>query len=213
MPLIRIDGSEYKESHTTSKILGSPPGYVGYNDHNSILEDIKNNPYSIILLDEIEKVNQSVLNLFLQILDEGFITNSSGEKVYFNHTIIFMTSNLTSNIKSIGFNQNNKVIKDKLEEGLSLEFINRINHIMQFNNLNEDIIKKIINKQVKLIKKKYANQDIILNISSTFINDILKLSNYETSGARNIKNLVEDKIDNLVIDNLLIGNKNIKIKL
>ena len=124
-----------------------------------------------------------------------------------------MTSNLTSNIKSIGFNQNNKVIKDKLEEGLSLEFINRINHIMQFNNLNEDIIKKIINKQVKLIKKKYANQDIILNISSTFINDILKLSNYETSGARNIKNLVEDKIDNLVIDNLLIGNKNIKIKL
>ena len=104
-------------------------------------------------------------------------------------------------------------IKDKLEEGLSLEFINRINHIMQFNNLNEDIIKKIINKQVKLIKKKYANQDIILNISSTFINDILKLSNYETSGARNIKNLVEDKIDNLVIDNLLIGNKNIKIKL
>ena len=213
MPLIRIDGSEYKESHTTSKILGSPPGYVGYNDHNSILEDIKNNPYSIILLDEIEKVNQSVLNLFLQILDEGFITNSSGEKVYFNHTIIFMTSNLTSNVKSIGFNQNNKVIKDKLEEGLSLEFINRINHIMQFNNLNEDIIKKIINKQVKLIKKKYANQDIILNISSTFINDILKLSNYETSGARNIKNLVEDKIDNLVIDNLLIGNKNIKIKL
>ena len=213
MPLIRLDMSEYKESYTTSKILGSPPGYVGYDTHNTVLDEVKNNPYSVILIDEIEKANASVLNLFLQILDEGFITNSNSEKIYFNHTIIIMTSNITSSIQTIGFNQDkDKDIKNKLMEVLSTEFLNRINHIIVFNDLNEEVIKDIIKKEISKIKKKFMDQNFKLSISSKVIDDIIALSNYKIEGARGIKNLLEDKIDNLVIDSILEGSKKITIK-
>ncbi len=212
MPLIRIDGSEYKESHAISKILGSPPGYVGYDNHNTILNDIKNNPYSIILLDEIEKANITLINLFLQILDEGFITDSKGEKYYFNHTIIIMTSNITSNIDKIGFNQEKeKVIQDKLKNNLSQEFINRITNIIQFKELTRDNIKDIILKELKNIKTKLKENNITFNLNNSFIDKIINLSNYETMGARNISKLLEDEIDNLVIDSILNNKKRVKI--
>ena len=212
MNLIRIDGSEYKESHTISKIIGSPPGYVGYETSNTILDDVKNNPYSVILIDEVEKISPSVLNLFLQILDEGFITNSNLEKIYFNHTIIIMTSNITSNTNSIGFNQDKeKVIKNKLDEVLNPEFLNRINHIIQFNPLTKDTVMEIVSKEIADIKKKFKEQGIKLVINNQIIEEIINLSNYEEKGARNIKKIIEDKIDNIVIDNILNGISNIKI--
>lgn len=213
MPLIRLDMSEYKESHTTSKILGSPPGYVGYDSHNTVLDEVKNNPYSVILIDEIEKASPSVLNLFLQILDEGFIMSASHEKVYFNHTIIIMTSNITSNVKTIGFNEEKDFnVRNKLKEFLNIEFLNRINHIIQFNDLSKEIVKEIIQNELIKIKKKFKEQDIKLQIDTSVVNDILKLLDYETSGVRGVKKILEDKIDNIVIDNILNGINKVNIK-
>ena len=211
MNLIRIDASEYKESHTISKIIGSPPGYIGYDNH-SILDDIKNNPYSVILVDEIDKSCKSFQNIFLQILDEGFITNSSSEKIYFNHAIIIMTSNKVSNNNQIGFNNNDVIIKDDLKENFNIEFLNRINYIIKFNDLNEEDIRKIIKKEINFITNKFKLQGIELNVDKKFVNNIIDLSDYKNSGARKIKLLLEDKIDNIVIDNLLNGIKKIDIK-
>ena len=209
MNLVRIDASEYKENHAISKIVGSPPGYVGYNDY-SVLDEVKNHPYSVILIDEIEKASKSFLNLFLQILDEGFITNSNLEKIHFDHTIIIMTSNSNFPIASIGFN--NQYHSNNLEGSFSREFLNRINNIITFNNLNDVDIKKIIKKEIKLIKDKIKIQGIDLVIKNNIIDDILSLSNYNEYGARKIKKIIEDKIDNIIIDNLLKGVKKINIK-
>ena len=212
MELIRIDASEYKESHAISKLIGSPPGYVGYDSHNSILESVKNNPFSVILIDEIEKSSNAFLDLFLQILDEGFITDSKSDKIYFKHAIIIFTSNITSNINTIGFNQSqDKVILDKLKNVLKIEFINRITHIIQFNELTRDNIKDIINKNILEIRKRLKQQDITINIDKNFVNKIIELSNYNLYGARNINNILENKIDNLVIDSILNNKKKIKI--
>lgn len=212
MELIRIDASEYKESHAISKLIGSPPGYVGYDSHNSILESVKNNPFSVILIDEIEKSSNAFIDLFLQILDEGFITDSKSDKIYFKHAIIIFTSNITSNINTIGFNQSqDKVILDKLKNVLKIEFINRITHIIQFNELTRDNIKDIINKNILEIRKRLKQQDITINIDKNFVNKIIELSNYNLYGARNINTILENKIDNLVIDSILNNKKKIKI--
>lgn len=212
MELIRIDASEYKESHAISKLIGSPPGYVGYDSHNSILESVKNNPFSVILIDEIEKSSNAFIDLFLQILDEGFITDSKSDKIYFKHAIIIFTSNITSNINTIGFNQcQDKVILDKLKNVLKIEFINRITHIIQFNELTRDNIKDIINKNILEIRKRLKQQDITINIDKNFVNKIIELSNYNLYGARNINTILENKIDNLVIDSILNNKKKIKI--
>ncbi len=213
MHLVRLDMSEYKESHTISKIIGSPPGYVGYETGTTILDEVKNNPYSVILIDEIEKACPSVINLFLQILDEGFITSSNHEKVYFNRTIIIMTSNITSNVNQIGFNlDNNLDIKNKLKEVLSIEFLNRIDNIIHFNDLNEEVIRKIIHEELNKIKKKFKEQNIKVQIQDTVIDEILKESNYKDMGARGVKKIIEDKIDNLIIDNILNGISKVNIK-
>ena len=212
MKLIRIDASEYRESHAISKIIGSPPGYVGYNDY-SVLDEVKNNPYSVILIDEIEKSSSSFINLFLQILDDGFITNSNLEKIYFNHCIIIMTSNKTSNINSIGFNDNKEtIINNDLKESFSIEFLNRINYVIKFNDLTKHDIKRIVEKELQNVKNKFKNRNIDLIIQKNVVNDIVNMSNYKEYGARKIKKIIEDKIDNIVIDNLLNGNNNIKIK-
>lgn len=212
MELIRIDASEYKESHAISKLIGSPPGYVGYDSHNSILESVKNNPFSVILIDEIEKSSNAFIDLFLQILDEGFITDSKSDKIYFKHAIIIFTSNITSNINTIGFNQiQDKVILDKLKNILKIEFINRITHIIQFNELTKDNIKDIINKNILEIRKRLKQQDITINIDKNFVNKIIELSNYNLYGARNINTILESNIDNLVIDSILNNKKKIKI--
>lgn len=212
MELIRIDASEYKESHAISKLIGSPPGYVGYDSHNSILESVKNNPFSVILIDEIEKSSNAFIDLFLQILDEGFITDSKSDKIYFKHAIIIFTSNITSNINTIGFNQiQDKVILDKLKNILKIEFINRITHIIQFNELTKDNIKDIINKNILEIRKRLKQQDITINIDKNFVNKIIELSNYNLYGARNINTILESNIDNLVIDSILNNKKKVKI--
>ena len=209
IPLIRLDMSEYKESNAISKIIGSPPGYVGYNDVDTVLEKVKTNPYCIILLDEIEKACSEVINLFLQILDEGIITDSHGNKVNMKNTIIFMTSNIGSERENIGFNNQEKK-EMEIRNILSTALVNRINNICYFNNLNEDNIVLILEKKVKEIKKEYQNKGITFVFDKKIINYIVNNCEYEIYGVRKAIKMLEEKIDDIVINNIF-NNKKIKV--
>ena len=210
IPLIRLDMGEYKEAHSISKIIGSPPGYVGYNDYDNILEKVKNNPYSIILLDEIEKAHSNIINLFLSILDEGEILDSHGNKVNFKNTIIIMTSNIKSEIENIGFNHNNEYEED-IRNILSTAFVNRINKIIYFNSLEEDSIRKIIEDKIKNILSKYEKYNITIKINHNLINELIKDVDYYHYGARHINKVLEDRIDDLVINGIINNKKIVKI--
>lgn len=210
IPLIRLDMGEYKEANSVSKIIGSPPGYIGYNDYDNVLEKVKNNPCSIILLDEIEKAHQDVINLFLSILDEGEIHDSHGNIVNFKNTIIIMTSNIKSDSDNIGFNKSLDKEND-IRNILSTSFVNRINKIIYFNDLDENSIRLIIKNRVKEIIKKYHNYDIKININKKMIDDLINEVDYYHYGARKINKVLEDKIDNLVINGILTNKKIVKI--
>lgn len=210
--LIRLDMSEYSENHSISKITGTAPGYVGYSDNKNILEKVRNKPYSVILLDEIEKASPRVLNLFLQILDEGFITDSKGNKIRFDNTIIIMTSNIGYTKNSVGFSKdNNKVLSD-LKDILNIEFINRIDNIILFNKLNRDDIIKIINNEITNLKDKYAKKGIIISIENEIINNILFEINYEELGARQVNKVIKNMIENIIIEKIISGENKIIIK-
>ena len=211
IPLIRLDMSEFREPHSVSKIIGSPPGYIGYDDNDNVLEKVKNQPFSIILLDEIEKACSQVINLFLQILDEGIINDSHGNKVSFKNTIIIMTSNIGFNKDNIGFNEreNNNA---ELNNVLSTPFVNRINKVLYFNCLKKDDVLEIIKNRIKNIKKKYKEYNVKINLDNKSIEKIIHDGEYNKYGARKIISLLEDKIDDLVINEILKGNCEILIK-
>ena len=203
--IIKIDGSEYSEPHTISKLIGSPAGYVGYDDNKNIFESIKNNPFSVIILDELDKAHSSIVNLFYQILDEGKITDSKGDIIYFNNCIIIMTT-------SIGFSNNigfNNMKMNTLKEYFGIEFINRIDNIIEFNLLDEKSITNIIEKNIREIKDKYKN--IRISISSKVKNEILELSDYKEYGARKIDRVIKNYIDSKVIDSILLNKNSIQI--
>ena len=195
--LIRLDMSEFGEEYSISKIIGSPPGYVGYQDKSSVLEDIKDRPHSILLLDEIEKAHPKVLNLFLQILDEGKIKDSSGNIFRFDNNIIIMTSNAGYNISNIGFDNNNFLNKDKnIQKNFSLEFINRIEKIIYFNKLGYDDIKKIVINVFDNVNKKV---NINYKYNDDIIESIIKDCEYDIYGARKIERIVFDRIDSYIV--------------
>ena len=207
---IRIDLSEYKEEHSISKILGSPPGYVGYQDDNYILEKVRNNPHSVILLDEIEKAHPTIIKLFLQVLDEGIMHDSCGRSVNFRHTVIFMTSNLGMNKKKIGFSgtKDNSIMKNFF----SIEFINRIDKIFEFNDLNYDDIKSIVLKKLKEIKNEYKKNNVDIAISKKLVDNIISKCNYEEYGARKVDKVIDDTIMNYILDMIIKKENKINIK-
>ena len=208
--VIRLDMSEYSESHSVSKIIGSPPGYVGYSDNKNILEEIRNKPYSVLILDEIEKANPAIINLFYQILDEGKIKDSCGKQVRFDNVTIIMTSNIGFNDIHVGFNKNTNYTISKLKEYFDVSFINRIDNIIEFNYLNEENIKTLINEKLNKLKYKYKNAKIKIN--NNVIDEIIKLSNYNEYGARKLDKIIKNNIENIIIDELLEDNYNIDIK-
>ncbi len=210
--LITLDMSEYKEEHTISKIIGSPPGYVGYHNKTTILEEIKNKPFSVILVDEIEKAHPSVINLFLQILDEGKIKDASGNVVRFDHNIIIMTSNIGFDKNNIGFNNNPDHINTKLKDILSTEILNRIDNVVTFNHLTKKDILKIINNKLKTAKNNFKERNIDVHITNKVIEEIVDDSHYQDFGARKIDKIIHNKIDDLVIDNLIAGNNKLIIE-
>ena len=168
--IIRIDMSEYMESHSTSKLIGSPPGYVGYDDAGQLTEKVKRNPYSIVLLDEIEKAHPDVFNILLQVLDDGRLTDSQGNTVSFENTIIIMTSNAGSNLNtnSIGFGGaqvNNNAIMNALKETFRPEFLNRVDEIVVFKQLSNEELIKIVDLMINDTRKALTDKDISMNIS------------------------------------------------
>ena len=209
--LIRFDMSEYRDSSSITKIIGSAPGYVGYDDGNNKLEKIRKNPHAVVLLDEIEKAHPAVLNLFLQILDEGKITDSRGNTVYFNHHIIIMTSNVGFNRDSVGFVEEVSKEDSKLKDFLSLELLNRIQKVIYFNKLDDVSIKNIIKYKLDIVRNKFKEKNIKIHINDTIINKIIELSRYKEFGARRIDQVIEEKIDDYVIDSILDGKKEIYV--
>lgn len=209
---IRLDMSEYSDATSINKIMGSSPGYVGYDDNKNILEEIRNKPNAIILLDEIEKAHPLVINLLYQILDYGKIKDSKGNIIRFDNNIIIMTSNIGYNENKVGFNELNKNnIINSLKNELSVSFINRIDDIIIFNNLSEEIISKIIKNKINNIKNKYKDKIKVL-ISNKVINDIVTESNYNIFGARRIDKIISNKIENNIIDAIIENKAEIKIK-
>lgn len=205
--VIKIDMSEFSEPHSISKFLGSPPGYVGYENNNTILEEIRNKPNSVIIVDEIEKASKEVTSLFYQILEDGKIKDSKGKEVYFEHSIIIFTSNIGYLTNDIGFNSN----KDnrKLKEEFSVPFINRIDSVIKFNKLTKEDITKIIHNQINDIKNKYKKYDI--EIKEDIYDKIINLSEYEDFGARKIDKIIKDEVENKIIDAIIEEKDNIII--
>lgn len=208
--IIKLDMSEYKEAHSISKIIGSPPGYVGYDDNTNILEEIRNKPYSVLILDEIEKAHTNIINLFLQVLDEGKIKNSKGKVVRFDNVVIIMTSNVGFHEINVGFNNKNTKIS-RLNDSFSIPFMNRVDKVICFNPLNEDDILKIIRMNLKRFKDKYSDK-IKIKISKEVESEIVNLSNYEEYGARKINKIIKDKIETIVIDKIIDGKTEVYIK-
>lgn len=209
--VIKLDMSEYSESHTISKLIGSPAGYVGYDDNKNILEGVKDNPFSIIILDELEKAHPNIINLFYQILDEGKLKDSKGEDIYFNNCIIIMTSNIGFNNKSIGFNNKNKV-SNELKDVFSIPLINRIDNILTFNYLTRDNIKQIVEEEIKKLKNKYKKKGIVVKINNNVIEEIIEISNYKEFGARKIDKIIKNEIEMIIINEILDNKDNISIK-
>lgn len=200
--LIRLDMSEYADVTSVNKIVGSAPGYVGYDDNKNILDEIRNKPYSVILLDEIEKAHPQVINLFYQILDDGLIKDSKGNTIKFNNNIIIMTSNIGYEKNNVGFNNKaESTVLNELKNELSLPFVNRIDNIILFNHLTEENIRNIIKNKINVLKKKYAN--VTIKIGKNAVNEIVELSNYYDFGARKVDKIIKSRLENVIIDSIL----------
>ena len=209
--VIRLDMSEYKEAHSISKIIGSPPGYIGYKDNNNILEEIKNKPYNVIILDEIEKAHSSIINLFYQILENSKIRDSKGNDIYFNNSIIIMTSNVGSLNNLLGFTPNYNKISRNLKDEFQTPFINRINDIITFNHFTKDNIKKIIELNLNSLKNHYKKKNINISFGKSLIDELVLESDYKEMGARKVCKIINDKIYNIIIEEILNDKKKIFI--
>ena len=199
MNVIKLDMSEYIEEHSVSKIIGSPPGYVGYKEANTILDEIRDNPNTLLILDEIEKAHPNVINLFLQVLDEGKLKDSTGKIVRFDNSIIIMTSNVGMYDNNMGFVLN-KENMTKLKDSFSPQFINRINNIIYFNRLNEEAISKIVDIKLNEIKNKYE-----IKLNKNIKNEVIELSDFKEFGARKIEKIIKDRLENQIIDKLIMN--------
>ena len=221
--IIRVDMSEYMESHSTSKLIGSPPGYVGYDDAGQLTEKVKRKPYSIILLDEIEKAHPDVFNILLQVLDEGRLTDSQGNVVNFENTIIIMTSNAGSatNTNSIGFgNQkegNKNKILNSLKESFRPEFLNRVDEIVVFEPLNEEQLLQIIDLMLFDTQKVLADKNISMKVTIDAKKFLLEKGTDLKYGARPlrraIQRYIEDELSDLILKAQLQNGQTVNISL
>ncbi|MBQ6126449.1 MAG: AAA family ATPase [Erysipelotrichaceae bacterium] len=202
--IVRIDMSEYMEKFSVSRLIGAPPGYVGYEEGGQLTEAVRRKPYSIVLLDEIEKAHPDVFNILLQILDDGRITDSKGVTVDFKNTIIIMTSNLGS---EYAFEKDQAKKTKQYEELVKMtfkpEFINRIDEIIIFNPLDKDMIEKVAEKFLNILKKRLAESDVSLSVTQNAMNKIVELGFDETYGARPMKRHIQRAIESLVAKYLL----------
>ena len=227
--MIRIDMSEYMESHSIAKLIGAPPGYVGFDEAGQLTEKVRRKPYSVILFDEIEKAHPDVMNMLLQILDDGRLTDSQGRAINFKNTVIIMTSNvgarLLSEKKSLGFiaqanktevqkseyEESKKLVMSELKKEFKPEFINRIDEIIVFHKLGEDEIKQIINIMLNTVQKRLQDQNIKIEIDESAKELVAKNGIDANYGARPlrraIQNMIEDKIAEAILEGKILPNK------
>ena len=201
--MVRIDMSEYMEAHSVSRLVGAPPGYVGYDEGGQLTEAVRRNPYSIILFDEIEKAHKDVFNILLQILDDGRITDGQGRTVDFKNTIIIMTSNLGSEYILESKNDVKELIDKELKMTFKLEFINRIDEIIIFKSLSKETVYEILDKIISDIEKRLKDKNIKINLTDKAKKFIVDSSYNEQYGARPIKRFVTNNIENLLANAFL----------
>jgi ATP-dependent Clp protease ATP-binding subunit ClpB len=201
--MIRIDMSEYMESHSVARLIGAPPGYVGYDEGGQLTEAVRRNPYSIVLFDEIEKTHHDVFNVLLQILDDGRITDGQGRTVDFKNTIIIMTSNLGSEYILDNKDNANELVMQELRSTFKPEFINRIDEIIIFNSLTKDVVYDILNKIIKDIEYRLRDKNIKINVTDKAKEFIVNASYDEKYGARPIKRYVQRNVETLIAEAII----------
>jgi ATP-dependent Clp protease ATP-binding subunit ClpC len=216
--LIRVDMSEYQEKHTISRLLGAPPGYVGYDQGGQLTEQVKNKPYSVILFDEVEKANKDIFHSLLQMLDDGHMTDGLGRKINFKNCLIIMTSNI--GVKKlqdfgtgIGFTKNSygndeakkELLKKELKNFFSPEFINRLDDIVVFNNLKGDDVKKIVKIEIIKLKNRLQGMKYDFEFDESVIDMISDVGYDENYGARPLKRAIQDKIEDYLSEEILKG--------
>jgi ATP-dependent Clp protease ATP-binding subunit ClpC len=219
--IIRVDMSEFMEKHNVSRLIGSPPGYVGYDEGGQLTEKVKNNPFSVILFDEIEKAHKDVFNILLQILDEGHLTDSFGRKVNFTNCVIIMTSNIGARKvmefgEGVGFatkakeSQKDDVKKSMIQKALKQqfnpEFLNRIDDIILFKSLDEETLKKIITIEVGKLNARLKEKNYKITFDKSITNRILELNKEEQYGARPIKRIIQNLCEDFLSEEILKGN-------
>ena len=210
-PLLRFDMSEYQEKHSVSRFIGSPPGYVGFEEGGILTKSLRKNPYSVVLFDEIEKAHQDIYNVLLQVMDYGILTDNQGKQADFRNAIIIFTSNAGSkdvDKNYIGFGKSsygNEAMLDAVKTTFSPEFRNRLDGVIAFNGLNLELINAIVAKELKEIEKTLKEKHIELKVSKSCIEYLAKESYSEEYGARNVKRIIEEKITSVLVDEVLFG--------
>ena len=218
--MIRVDMSEYMEKHSVSKMIGSPPGYVGHEDGGQLSEKVRRNPYSVILIDEIEKAHPDVFNILLQVLDDGHITDSQGRTVDFKNTIIIMTSNAGAQAivepKKLGFASNNDEkqnyermkgsVMEEVRRIFKPEFLNRIDETIVFRSLNKEDMKQIVGLMMKELSERCEKQiDITLSVRDSVKNYIVEKAYDPKYGARPLRRKIQNEIEDRLAERLLDG--------
>jgi ATP-dependent Clp protease ATP-binding subunit ClpC len=216
--LIRVDMSEYQEKYSMSRLIGSPPGYVGYNEGGQLTEAVKNKPYSVVLFDEVEKANKDIFHLLLQMLDDGFLTDSFGRKINFKNTLIIMTSNI--GVKrlqdfgtGVGFDTNSRTgnneelkksfLQKELKNFFTPEFLNRVDEIVMFNPLKEAEVQKIVDIELQKLIDRLTKMGYNININDEVRSHIAKIGFDEKYGARPIKRAIQEQIEDLISEEVL----------
>jgi ATP-dependent Clp protease ATP-binding subunit ClpB len=215
--MVRIDMSEYQEKHTVSRLIGAPPGYVGYEEGGQLTEAVRRRPYSVVLLDEIEKAHPDVFNILLQVLDDGRLTDNKGRMANFKNTIIIMTSNIGSHIIQEKFENYNEFNKDEkiaeakagvmelLKHTIRPEFLNRIDDVMMFTPLSRENVREIVNLQFKSIQENLVDQGIQLSATDEVMDWLAELGYDPQFGARPLKRVIQKRILNELSKAILAG--------
>ncbi len=219
--MIRVDMSEYQEKHTISRLIGAPPGYVGYDEGGQLTEQVKNKPYSVILFDEIEKANKDIFGTLLQVLDDGHLTDGMGRKINFKNCVIIMTSNVgvkklqdfgsgvgfkTGNVSYAEEEYKRDILKKELKKFFTPEFLNRIDEVVIFNSLVKEDVKKIVKLELDKLSKRLVGLKYDITFDESILELISEVGFDETYGARPIKRAIQDKIEDFVSEEIIKGN-------
>ena len=216
--MIRLDMSEYMEKHTVSKLIGSPPGYVGFDEGGQLTEKVRRNPYSVVLFDEIEKAHPDVFNMLLQILDDGILTDSQGRNVNFKNTVIIMTSNIgarliTEKKQSLGFSSENNAQQDdaqikelvtaELKKEFRPEFLNRLDDIIVFHKLSKDDIYKIADNMLKNLVRRAEKMDIDVEFDNSVTSYLADIGFDSVYGARPLRRAIQSNVEDMLSEKIL----------